>query len=112
MHFSNEYPKEYNQTLFNKMYNSHHKNYNFQKSIYFQNGYKGFCDYVLAGEGPFAFIYKDMIISLGGESFGNKFSLANKDEVLEEKEYFSTQEMLDSIRIEDKSLEEIWNDLK
>lgn len=75
-------------------------------------GFEDFKNEILSGEGPFEFLYKDMIIFIGGESFGNKFSLANKDEVLEEKEYFSTQEMLDSIRIEDKSLEEIWNDLK
>lgn len=53
-----------------------------------------------------------MIISIGKEGFGYLFSLANRDEVLEEIEYLSGEEMLNYIRVEGKSLKEIWNDFK
>lgn len=116
MYFSKKHTKMEHQKNFEKLFNGiikHRlKKANSVNSYFHWCGFEDFKNNFLSGEGPFEFMYKDMIISLGGEDFGNKFSLANKDEVLDEKEYSSTPEMLDSLRVDGKSLKEIWDDLR
>lgn len=66
----------------------------------------------LEGTESFKFAYKNMLLLLAGDDLGYYYILECMERVIESKSFSSRQELLDNIRIDGKTLQEIWDDLR
>lgn len=71
-----------------------------------------FCKLFIQGEGPYEFVYNDIIIKAFGPSFGNILTLENKQGVYMKKEFDNPQDLLNSSIINGKKLKDVWHDLQ